>query len=138
MGKIIINILRLNKLIIIPVILILSVAFSDGYAKTGVEMITVSKGVKNLEPVGVGTTFDSDVNRLYCFTRIQTDEYPTEIVHIWLYNENIIAEVPLEINSNTWRTYSSKQILPKWAGNWKVEVYSADGKLIGETEFTIK
>jgi hypothetical protein len=78
------------------------------------------------------------VDKLYCFTEIVTDNYPTKVVHIWLYDNNIIAEVPLEVNSGKWRTYSSKRILPNWEGNWKVEVYDDEGKLIGSTTFTIK
>jgi len=107
-------------------------------AKTEVMRIAIAKEISNLEPVNVGSVFDNNVNKLYCFTEIKTDNYPTKIVHIWLFNDNIIAEVPLEVNSTTWRTYSSKQILPKWAGNWKVEVYSDDGKLIDSIEFSIK
>ena len=51
---------------------------------------------------------------------------------------DIIAEVPLEVNSNKWRTYSSKRILPNWQGNWRVEVYDDNGKMIGSKNFTVK
>jgi len=107
-------------------------------ARTDVLRINIAKDIKNLEPAGTGKTFGNNIGKLYCFTEIKTDEYPTKVVHVWLYNENIIAEVPLEINSATWRTYSSKKILPKWVGNWKVEIYSNDGELIDSMEFNIK
>ncbi|MEC9492690.1 DUF2914 domain-containing protein [Flexistipes sp.] len=118
--------------------LILLVFSTTVFAKTEVLRISIAKDIENLEPVNTGKTFDNNVGKLYCFTEIKTDEYPTKVVHVWLYNENIIAEVPLEVNSTTWRTYSSKKILPKWAGNWKVEVYSNDGELIDSVEFNIK
>lgn len=108
------------------------------WAETTVLNMSIAKDVQNLEPVDTGNTFDNDVKKLYCFTKIKSDEYPTKVVHVWLYNDNIIAEVPLKVNSSTWRTYSSKKILPKWVGNWKVEVYSDDGKLIDSTEFNIQ
>jgi len=121
--------------LIILAILIFSTAV---LAKTEVLRINVAKDIKNLEPVETGKTFNNDIGKLYCFTKIKTDEYPTKVVHVWLYNDNIIAEVPLEVNSTTWRTYSSKKILPKWVGNWKVEIYSNDGELIDSVEFNIK
>jgi len=107
-------------------------------AKTEVLRINIAKGINNLEPEKTGKTFDNNIGKIYCFTEIKTDEYPTKVVHVWLYKENIIAEVPLEVNLATWRTYSSKKILPKWVGNWKVEIYSNDGELIDSVEFNIK
>ncbi|AEI14662.1 hypothetical protein Flexsi_1003 [Flexistipes sinusarabici DSM 4947] len=118
--------------------LVLLIFSTTVFAKTEVLRISIAKDIENLEPVNTGKTFDNNVGKLYCFTEIKTDEYPTKVVHVWLYNDNIIAEVPLEVNSTTWRTYSSKKILPKWAGNWKVEVYSNDGELIDSVEFNIK
>ncbi|WP_273265285.1 DUF2914 domain-containing protein [Flexistipes sinusarabici] len=118
--------------------LVLLIFSTTVFAKTEVLRISIAKDIENLEPVNTGKTFDNNVGKLYCFTEIKTNEYPTKVVHVWLYNDNIIAEVPLEVNSTTWRTYSSKKILPKWAGNWKVEVYSNDGELIDSVEFNIK
>ncbi|TYB33459.1 MAG: DUF2914 domain-containing protein [Flexistipes sinusarabici] len=120
------------------VILILLIFSTAVLAKTEVLRINIAKDIENLKPVKTGKSFDNSVGKLYCFTEIKTDEYPTKVVHVWLYNDNIIAEVPLEVNSTTWRTYSSKKILPKWVGNWKVEIYSNDGELIDSTEFSIK
>lgn len=108
------------------------------FAETKVNRIAIATHIVDREPSGVSDVFSTDVDKLYCFTEILTDNYPTKVVHIWLYDNNIIAEVPLEVNSGKWRTYSSKTILPNWEGNWKVEVYDDEGKLIGSTTFTIK
>lgn len=128
------------KVILVSIGIFIMLMFfnSPAQADTDVMRIAIAKEIKNLEPVNTGNVFSRNVNKLYCFTEIKTDDYPTKIVHIWLYNENIIAEIPLEVNSYTWRTYSSKQILPKWVGNWKVEVYSNEGKLIDSIQFSIK
>jgi hypothetical protein len=48
-----------------------------------------------------------------------------------------MAEFPLSVNSNRWRTFSSKKILPTQTGKWKVEIYTNDDKLIDSIEFEI-
>ena len=55
----------------------------------------------------------------------------------FLYNNNIMAEIPLSVKSNKWRTYSSKIVSPGWVGDWEVEIYSNEGKLIGQVPFKI-
>lgn len=106
-------------------------------AEVTVVRMSISTDIINREPAGISENFSGRIDKLYCFTEIATDNFPTKIVHIWLYNDNIIAEVPLNINSAKWRTYSSKRILPSWTGKWKVEVYSEDGTLIGSKSFNV-
>lgn len=108
-------------------------AFGD----ISVNRIAIATDIVDREPAGTSENFSGRLEKLYCFTEIYTDNFPTKVVHIWLYNDNIIAEVPLNINSGKWRTYSSKRILPSWTGKWKVEVYSEDGALIGSKSFTV-
>lgn len=124
------------RLVLITVIVSLLTLFSAA-AETSVSRIVMTTGVNNLEPEQTGTTFKKDVGRLYCYTEIETDKYPTEITHIWIYDKNIEAEIKLPVKSPKWRTYSSKAILDKWKGNWKVEVYSENGKLIDSIDFKI-
>lgn len=120
-------------------LLIFSTAFVfSALGEITVNRIQISTDIVDREPVGVSQNFSgSKIDKLYCFTEILTDNFPTKIVHIWLYNDNIIAEVPLNVNSSKWRTYSSKRILPSWSGRWKVEVYSEDGALIGSKSFNV-
>lgn len=125
----------MKRVIFIALALILAVNL---YAETTISRIAIATDIVNREPLGVSEIFSANINKLYCFTEVRTDKFPTKVVHIWLYDNNIIAEVPLEINGHKWRTYSSKRILPSWEGEWKVEVYAEDGKLIGSKSFTIK
>jgi len=125
----------MKRIIFMALMLIVAVNL---FAETTISRIAIATDIVDREPVGVSETFSANISKLYCFTEVQTDKFPTKVVHIWLYDNNIIAEVPLEVNSNKWRTYSSKRILPNWEGEWKVEVYAEDGKLIGSKSFTIK
>jgi hypothetical protein len=120
-------------------ILIFTVFFTvSAFAEVKVNRIAISKSIQNREPVQAQNEFKNDVKKLYCFTEIVTDKFPTKVVHIWLYKDNIVAEVPLNVNSKKWRTYSSKKISPTAIGDWKVEIYSEDGKLIDSINFTVK
>jgi hypothetical protein len=97
----------------------------------------MTSGIENKEPINSETKFKNDVKRVFCFTEIMTDKYPTEVTHIWIYDKNIEAEIKLPVKSPKWRTYSSKAIMPEWKGNWKVEVYSEKGKLIDSIDFKV-
>ncbi|MGD9809385.1 MAG: DUF2914 domain-containing protein [Deferribacterales bacterium] len=124
------------RLLLITVFALL-LTFTSVFAETSVSRITMTTGVENIEPIDSATEFKNDVGRVFCFTEIATDKYPTEVTHIWIYEKNIEAEIKLPVKSPKWRTYSSKAILPEWSGNWKVEVYAEDGKLIDSVDFKI-
>ncbi len=106
-------------------------------AETSINRIAVGTGIEEREPVEVNNLFHNDTERLYCFTEIATDQAPTSIVHVWTYQGRTMAEVPLRVGSARWRTYSSKKIVKQWTGEWKIEVFSDDGALLGATEFIL-
>jgi hypothetical protein len=127
----------MKRLTILLVIFTLFFTVS-AFAEIKVNRIAIAKNIQNREPAQVQKEFKNNVKKLYCFTEIVTDKFPTKVVHIWLYKDNIVAEVPLVVNSKKWRTYSSKKINPTAIGEWKVEIYSEDGKLIDSINFTVK
>jgi len=124
------------RLIILTVFAFI-VTFSYVFAETSVNRIIMTSGLKEREPVNSKVEFRNDTGRVFCFTEIATDKYPTEITHIWIYDKNIEAEIKLPVKSPKWRTFSSKAILPEWKGDWKVEIYSEKGKLIDSIDFKI-
>ncbi len=94
--------------------------------------------IKNKEPVGVSSTFDNYVGKVYCWTRIVTDEdLPTYVYHVWYYDDKEMAKVKLDIWSSNFRTWSSKIILPSWIGKWRVVVEDKDGNVLAESQFEI-
>jgi hypothetical protein len=108
-----------------------------GLAEITVLNKQIAKKIENRESVDVNTKFSKNVGKLYCYTEVKTDKFPTNIVHLWLYNNNIMAEIPLSVNANKWRTFSSKKIAPTQVGKWKVEIYTDNDKLIDSMEFEI-
>src|SRR5437016_8834262 len=79
--------------------------------------------------------FDVSVGRIYCWTRIISQNVPTTIKHVWYAGEQQVAEVPLNINYPSTRTWSSKAVS---AGRWRVEVVGETGEVLASTDFTVK
>lgn len=103
-----------------------------------VEDIKLATAVEKHEAVGVDTSFAADIGTIYCYTIIKGATDSTQINHNWYYDGEEKARVPLTIApSSRWRTWSSKSILPSWAGDWRVEVEDSNGNVIAEQSFTI-
>ncbi len=98
----------------------------------------VARSIIDRVPVGVAESFPADVGKVWCYTRIKGAEGPTTISHRWYYGERLMAEVPLEVRSALFRTYSSKRILPSWKGEWRVDVVSEDGTVLKTVRFRIE
>ena len=125
----------MKKILLVLLTVILTASFAA--AQTKVNRIALTSGIENREPLAPVAEIVEGTEDLVCFTEIQTNEYPTEITHIWIYNQNIEAEVKLHVGSPKWRSYSTKNIPLGKAGAWKVEIYSQDGKLIDTVDFTV-
>ena len=95
-------------------------------------------GVENRVPTGVDTAFALPVNKVFCYTEILDGMIDGEVYHVWYLDGVEKARVKLNVGADRWRTKSSKTIPPEWAGNWKVEVQTADGKVIRTEDFEYK
>ncbi len=98
--------------------------------------IAVAKNVIDRMPVDESDSFPVDVGEVWCWTRVSGAEGIT-IKHVWLRDGVEMAEVPLEISGNSWRTYSSKTIPPYWSGDWRVEVRDEIGNVLASQDFTV-
>ena len=100
-----------------------------------VEKIALGTSLESRELVGEATEFDVSAGRIYCWTKITSENVPTTIKHVWYADAEKAAEVPLNIKYPTTRTWSSKAI---WAGKWRVDVVSETGDVLASTDFTVK
>jgi hypothetical protein len=101
-------------------------AFGRGYDRAG------------KAPVDTGTVFPADVGQVFCYTRIVGAAEATEVVHAWYHEGETKAKVSLPVNSASWRTYSSKLILPAWTGRWEVKILDSDGAILASRSFTVQ
>ena len=100
------------------------------------EDIQICTAVEDRQPLGVGTVFPVDLDKLYCFTKITGAEDPTFVYHVWYFGNDEIARVKLPVKAISWRTWSSKK-LNMGLGNGHVEIVSESGDILGKAEFEI-
>ena len=93
--------------------------------------------VADRKPFGTATRFSSEVGRLVAFTRIMGGEANSRVTHNWYYGEQLMAQVELRIGGDSWRTWSSKNIVTDWVGEWRVEVIAEDGTWLETIRFTV-
>jgi len=126
--------------LLIPVIVLTfsSVLFAQEQADIKVENIVICTSVEDRQPEGTGSVFSADVGRLYCYTKIISHADPSVISHVWFYGDLQMAKVDLAIRAGTWRTWSSKNILPHWRGDWRVEVQDSSGEVISQISFKVE
>ena len=99
---------------------------------------TITTAVAHRAPVDLVASVQADVGRLYCFTRITGAGGDTRITHVWYRGAKEMARVTLPVRSADWRTWSSKRILPGWAGAWRVDVLDAGGNLLRSLPFVVQ
>lgn len=129
-----------TKLFFIMFIVLLAsvVSFAQQALEISVVDLEVCTSVENRIPVGVDTSFSGDVEKLFCFTKISSNQEEGSIFHVWVYNDKVMARVELSTKAKVFRTWSSKRILPSWTGKWRVDVEAPDGTLLGSKEFEVK
>lgn len=122
--------------------LLLFLLFSASFAqeKAGVSVVEMEfcAGLENRQPVGASSQFFNAIDRIYCYTRIQGAAETTTVRHVWYFDGQEKADVELPVRSSSWRTWSSKRMLLKWAGVWRVDVVTADGTVLLSKEFVYK
>lgn len=94
--------------------------------------------VEDRKAVNVDTTFSADVGTIYCYNVIEGAQDTTEISHVWYYKDEEKARINLDVKSDNWRTWSSKTILEKWTGPWRVIIEDKDGNILATKSFTIQ
>ncbi len=102
----------------------------------GVKVAEVCLKVEERQSVGTAERFASDVGSLACFSRITGGEGQT-VVHAWIHEGTTRARVELQVGSDSWRTWSTKQILPSWTGSWEVKIMTPEGQVLHTVAFTI-
>jgi len=96
-----------------------------------------SEDVVNRQPVNVSNVFKTDIDKIYCFTKVKADKTPTYIYHVWYKNDKKVFEVKLNIRYSTYRTWSFKRISNNDVGNWRVELLDENKSKIAEVKFKV-
>jgi nucleoid-associated protein YgaU len=101
-----------------------------------VERSALTSLVFDREPQDALEEVASDRGRIFYFTEIL--DMPGEtVLHRWEHDGAVMAEVPFEVGSTRWRTYSSKDLDPSWLGRWSVSTLDASGRVLDTREFRV-
>jgi hypothetical protein len=106
-------------------------------ASLQVEDVAIGTGVYNRAPMGISSSFDSSVGKLYAFTRIVGAEGDTRVYHKWYHGDVLVADVPLTVRSGDWRTWSTKNVQPDWTGDWRLVIVSENGSILETIKFAV-
>lgn len=98
--------------------------------------IKIGTGVENREPVGVSGTLSSTEKQAVAWTRITGATEPTTVVHVWYRDGKPWAEIPLEVKSSSYRTWSRCSI-EGFPGQWRVDVKKPGGEVIVSQDFAV-
>jgi hypothetical protein len=89
---------------------------------------TICSAIKDRMPADIATVFPLSVDRVYVWTHVQAEQYPTTIRHIYFHEGQMVNQVELNIRSPFWRTWSFKSIdKDRYRGYWRVDITTADG-----------
>ena len=131
------NINIVKKFLLVLFIPIVAIIDLKAQSILKIERIVVSTGVENRQPVGESDTFADSVGTLFCYTEIRGMGDSTTVSHVWYHGENRRADVKLNVRGYRWRTWSTKVIQKDWTGDWRVDIVSADGKILKSKRFRI-
>lgn len=90
--------------------------------------------VKERAPVDELMSAPATVGKVFFYTEIKGLENQ-EVLHRWEFNGKVMSEVKFKVGASRWRMWSSKNLQPAWAGQWKVSVVDSNGKVLGEKTF---
>lgn len=106
-----------------------------------VERAILTSAVENREPVddlGHHYTHSGDeYDRIAFFTHMINHD-GRGISHRWYRNGELDAEVTLAVGSNSWRTYSSRQISHLSTGEWTIRVVNDRGDELVTYHFDVQ
>jgi len=98
----------------------------------------IATSVENRQPVGTADHFPATIGTLYCFSRLVGAGENATVTHRWYHGDRKMAEVELPVRSGDWRTWSSKTLLPRWQGPWRVDIVDASGNLLQSVPFRLE
>jgi len=113
-------------------------ARSDHEKTIEVLKAAVCTDVKDKKPSGENDSFQWSMDRIYIWNLIKSESHLSSIRHIYYFKGQKVSDIVLDIRPPLWRTWSYKALLEKrFIGPWRVDITSADGKLLQRVHFEV-
>jgi hypothetical protein len=103
----------------------------------GVIRAELASGVVNREPKGAlrsPVDVGAGGKTVFYFNEFRNLNGQT-VAHRWEYNGRVVATIPLRIEGNRWRVYSSKRIGQNQLGEWRVSAVDRSGAVLAQAQF---
>ena len=98
----------------------------------------ICTSIKDRMPDGVASVFPFSAGRVYVWSHVQTEHYPTTIRHIYYHEGQIVNRVKLSVRAPFWRTWSLKSIdKDRYRGHWRVDITDDNDQLLRRLYFEI-
>jgi hypothetical protein len=98
----------------------------------------VCTDVEHKNPLGKSHSVQWSTDRVYVWNLIECETSVSSIRHIYYFKGKKVSDIPLDIKSHRWRTWSYKALSDKrFIGHWRVDITSADGKLLKSVRFEV-
>lgn len=123
----------IRKFYVVLASLLALLAFTSAQAEVARSIVTT--GIVEREPMNELDTVPADAQRAIYFTEIR-DMAGKSVTHVWKHNGEVMAEVKFEVGGPRWRVWSSKNLMPEWAGEWSVAAVDESGNTLAEKSFT--
>ena len=100
--------------------------------------IMICRGIYKRNPIKPGMKFINNVDSLFCYTKISNSGSKQEVKHVWYFENKEVTTVSYNIKTSyNYRSWSKKTIYPNQTGQWRVDVVSKSGNILGSRDFTI-
>jgi DUF2914 family protein len=108
------------------------------HAKRAFTTLKLAPGVKDKNPFGKAYSVQWATDRVYVWNLIEYEPGLSSIRHIYYFKGKRVSDIALDIRSSRWRTWSYKALSSKrFIGTWRVDITSADGKLLESVQFEV-
>lgn len=102
-----------------------------------IEKAVLCEKVVKREPEGANESLLVKPGKIFFWNLILGAKTPSSIKHVWLYQGKTMAEITLQVKYARFRTWSSKTISAKQAGDWKVKAVDETGTTLKEVDFKV-
>jgi transcriptional regulator with XRE-family HTH domain len=94
----------------------------------------VGRGIENHRLIQPDDRFEVGT-QVWFWTRVTGGSPGDRIHHVWLREGREVQSLTLPIGASSWRTHSSKSLLPGSAGSWVVEARDDEGNVLARDAF---
>ena len=104
----------------------------------GIVASAMALGVEKRVPLGVGSKFSTEAEKIWAFIKVKNKKAPTKLKMVWKRNGKQRMAIDLRVGkSSGWRTWSYKRIGKRDAGNWTVDVLTQEGEKLHTMAFEL-